>query len=246
MSATDWQSHSLASKTLEVFLLGCVDFPSAMRLQDRMWDEIASRTDSHGLVFVCEHPPTITIGSEGSFADVLVDQAELTSRQVDVRWISRGGGTFVHAPGQVAVYSILPPDRLKLGAAEFRDRLEQVLLLAAGDLHIPAERSVGAPGAVCRTGQFAFIGAGIREGVTHDGFFVNVSVPPEALSLVRWSESSPRITTVEAQRVKPMAISTVRECLVRRLAEVFGYEDYQLQTGHPSLKRTTRKVFVFS
>jgi len=243
---TDWQHAVQASSTLEVFLLGTVDFVSARNLQFRLLNQIATRTDTHGMVLVCEHPPTISIGREGSFEDVLIEREELVSRQMDVRWINRGGGAFVHAPGQVAVYPILPLDRLKLGLLEFRNRLEQTLLLTAKDLDVPATRGEEAPGAVCRCGQFAFIGAGVRSWVTHGGIFVNVSIAQEALNLVRWSGSNARVTTLAAQRLKPTAMSTVRESLVRRLAESFGYDDYQFQTGHPSLHRTTRKVYVYA
>ena len=243
---TDWQHIAQASSTLEVFLLGKVDFPSALGLQARLREELARRTDTHGIVLVCEHPPTISIGREGSFADVLVEREELVSRQMEVRWINRGGGAFVHAPGQVAVYPILPLDRLNLGLLEFRSRLEQTLLNAAEDLDVPATRGESAPGAVCRCGQFAFIGAGVRSWVSHGGMFVNVSIVQEALDLVRWSDSNVRATTLAAQRLRPTAMSTVRESLVRRLAEAFGYDDYQLHTGHPSLRRTTRKVYVYA
>ncbi len=243
---TDWQHAAQASSTLEVFLLGTVDFASARSLQIRLLDQIATRTDTHGIVLVCEHPPTISIGRAGSFADVLVEREELISRQMDVRWINRGGGAFVHAPGQVAVYPILPLDRLNLGLLEFRDRLEQTLRRAAGDLDVPATRGEAAPGAVCRCGQFAFIGAGVRSWVSHGGMFVNVSIVQEALDLVRWSDSNVRVTTLATQRLRPTAMSTVRESLIRRLAEAFGYDDYQLHTGHPSLRRTTRKVYVFA
>ena len=243
---TDWQHFSRASSTLEVFLLGRVDFPSALGLQARMLNQIAGRTDTHGVVLVCEHPPMISIGREGSFADVLVEREELVSRQMDVRWVNRGGGAFVHAPGQVAVYTILPLDRLKLGLLDFRSRLEQTLLRAAEDLDVRATRSAAAPGAVCRCGQFAFIGAGVRSWVSHGGMFVNVSIAQETLDLVRWSNSNVRVTALAAQRLKPTAMSTVRESLIRRLAESFGYDDYQLHTGHPMLHRTTRRVYVYA
>lgn len=245
-SPTDWQRHTQTSSTLEVYLLGTVDFPSALGLQSKILNEIVGRTDTHGVVLVCQHPPTISIGREGSFADVLIEREELVSRQLEVRWVQRGGGAIVHGPGQVAVYPILPLDRLKLGLLDFRNRLEQTLLYAAEDLKVPATRSAAAPGAACRCGQFAFIGAGVRSWVSHGGMFVNVSTPQQELDLVRWSDSPARVTTLAAQRVKPTAMSTVRESLIRRLAESFGYDDYQLHTGHPLLHRTTRKVYVYA
>lgn len=246
MSTSPWHQSSFSSSTLEVFLLGCVDFESSSRLLERLRDEIQSRGDSHGILVVCEHPPTITIGREGSFTDVLVDREELISRRIDVRWTSRGGGAILHAPGQVVIYPILPLDRLRRNVIEFRDCMEKSLILAARDLDVPAESGGLVPGAIGRCGQFAFIGAGVRSWVSHGGVFVNVSVPHDALRVVRWKQDAGAATSLSALRLKPTAMPTVRECLVRHLAEVLGYGDYQLYTGHPLLKRTRQKIYVFN
>ena len=243
---TDWEHVDRGSTALEVFLLGKVDFQSAMGLQARLLNQVAQRQDRHGIVLVCEHPPTISIGREGSFADVLVDQEELVARQMEIRWLNRGGGTFCHVPGQVAVYVMVPLDRLKLGLAEYRSRLEQTLVATASDLDVDAERAKHAHGATCRCGQFAFIGAGVRDWVTHGGMYVNVSVPQEPLELVRWTNGALRVTSLAAQRTRPTGMATVRESLVRNLAESLGYDNYHLYTGHPLLHRSTRKVYVYA
>lgn len=243
---TDWERAERSSNALEVFLLGRVDIESALRLQTRLLNQVAERQDTHGIVFVCEHPPAISIGREGSFADVLVEREELIARQMEIRWLSRGGGAFAHVPGQVAVYSLVPLMRLKLGLIEYRQLLERTLIATAADLEVEAEPGTTAPGAACRCGQFGFIGAGVRDGVTHGGMYVNVSVPPEALDLVRWTSGDQRATSLSAQRGRPTGIATVRASLVRHLAESLGYESYHLYTGHPLLRRSTRKVYVYA
>lgn len=198
------------------------------------------------MVLVCEHPPAISIGREGSFADVLIDRDELIAQQLEIRWLSRGGGAVAHVPGQIAVYSMIPLQRLNLGLVEYRQRLEQTLVAAAADLDVEATPGGQTPGAACRCGQFGFIGAGVRDGVTHGGMYVNVSVPPDALELVRWTRDAVRVTSLAAQRTRPTSIATVRESLVRNLAESLAYESYHLFTGHPLLHRSTRKVYVYA
>jgi lipoate-protein ligase B len=239
-----WEYAARSSSALEVFLLGKVDFESALELQSRLLDQIAGRQDKHGIVLVCEHPHTISIGREGSFADVLVEREDLISRQLEVRWLGRGGGTIAHVPGQVAVYPLVPLDRLKLGLSDYRQRLEQTLCAVAADLDVETAPATHVPGATCRCGQFAFIAAGVRDWVTHGGMYVNVSVPPEALDLVRWSDV--KVTSLSTQRSRPTAMHTVRESLIRHLAQSLGYEDYHLYTGHPLLHRSTRKVYVYA
>ncbi len=198
------------------------------------------------MVLVCEHPPAISIGREGSFADVLIDRDELIAQQLEIRWLSRGGGAIAHVPGQIAVYSIVPLQRLNLGLVDYRRRLEQTLVATASDVDVEATTGGATPGAACRCGQFGFIGAGVRDGVTHGGMYVNVSVPPDAIELVRWTRDAVRVTSLAAQRTRPTGIATVRESLVRNLAESLGYESYHLYTGHPLLHRSTRKVYVYA
>jgi lipoyl(octanoyl) transferase len=242
------KDHPDFSKTasLDVFLLGMVDLDTSLALQERLRREIASRNDAYGAILICEHPPSVTIGREGSFADVLVEREELVARKMDVRWLNRGGGTFVHLPGQLAASVIVPLDRLGLGLLSFRSSLENALIRTAADLKVPAERSTVAPGVVCRCGQFAFIGASVRDWVSHGGLYINVSVPQEALDLIRWSRAEHRVTSLATQRTRPTAMSTVRESLIRNLANSLGYDDYHAYSGHPLLHRTTRKVYVFA
>ena len=243
---TDRRDHLTMSSSLDVFLLGLVELDAAKVLQERLRREIAERNDTHGAILICEHPPCVTIGREGSFADVLVDQQELVSRRMDVQWLNRGGGTFVHLPGQLAVYVIVPLNRMKLGFLDFRTVLESSLTATAADLKVPAERATAVPGATCRCGQFAFIGASVRDWVSHGGMHLNVSVPQEALDLVRWTHSDVRITSLASQRTRPTAMSTVRESVIRNLTRSLGYGESHIYTGHPLLHRSTKKVYVYA
>ncbi len=243
---TDHRISSPMSSSLDVFLLGTVELGASLELQERLRREIAARTDCHGTILVCEHPPSISIGREGSFADVLVDREELISRRMEVRWINRGGGTFVHLPGQLSVSVVVPLERFQRGILDFRTALENSLIALAADLKVPAERGTALPGAACRCGQFAFIGAAVREGISHGGVHVNVSLPQEALDVVQWTDSDVRITSLAAQRTRPTAMSTVRESLIRNLAAALGYDSYHLYTGHPLLHRSSRKVYVYA
>lgn len=233
-----------ASSSLEVHLLGLVDFDAALFLQERLVYEISGRQDTYGALLICEHPPMITIGREGSRAHVLAEPRELTARQMDVRWLNRGGGCLVHAPGQLAVYPILPLARLGLGLAEYRQRLEQSVLAVAGELRVPAWPTPGKAGISCRLGQFAHVGSAVKSWVSYYGLFVNVNPALEFLRLTKPGPGDERVTSLAAQRQAVTPMHQVRESLVRNLAERLGYPKYHLYTGHPLLRRTTRRVYV--
>lgn len=237
-SATIWDLPREAS--LEVHLLGLVEYDACLYLQERLVAEIAGRNDGRGALLVCEHPPLITVGREGSRAHIICPPEELIARQMEVRWLSRGGGCVVHVPGQLALYPILPLDRRNLGLATLRERVELAVVDTCGELRIDACRQNELAGVWSRGGQLAQLGIAVHSGISSQGLFVNVNPRMDALRLIR--SGTGRITSMAAERRTPIAMSTVRESLIRRLAARLDYERYHLYTGHPLLRRTRRVV----
>jgi lipoyl(octanoyl) transferase len=225
---------------LQVFLLGVVDFDAALFLQERLMMDVANGDDGHGVLLVCEHPPVITIGREGSQADLCCGSEELTARQIEVRWLNRGGGALVHLPGQLALYPILPLAHRGLGLAAYRERLELGLLDMCREVRIRAWRRPSVAGVFCRGGQVASVGVAVRQWVSSYGLFVNVNPRMDAVHLVRSGDG--RASSLAAERGVPVPMPSVRESLIRRLAARLDYERYHLYTGHPLLKRTRRVV----
>ena len=225
---------------LEVYLLGLVDFDAALFLQERLMMDIAQSNNGRGALLVCEHPPLITVGREGSQADVRCEPHELTARQIEVRWLNRGGGCLVHAPGQLAAYPILPLERRGCGLASYRDRLEHAMLDTCRELHVRAWRQPDGAGIFCRGGQVAYVGVAVRSGISSHGLFVNVNSRMDAMSLIR--SGYRRASSLAAERGLPVAMHSVRESLVRRLAARLEYGRFHLYTGHPLLRRTRRVV----
>lgn len=230
------------SDPLEVHLLGLVDFDAAAFLQERLVYETSGREDRGGGLLLCEHPPLVTIGREGSRAHLRVEQNEFVARQIDVRWSNRGGGCLVHCPGQLAVYPIVPLERIGIRPAEYTGRLIDAVIDLCTEMRIPAWPSEDGRGISCRLGRFASIGAAIKSGVTHHGLFVNVAPPMDLIRLVDNGPRSERQTSLSAQRARATEMHTVREGLIRHVAEVLGYTRFHLYTGHPLLKRTVRRV----
>lgn len=239
-----WSLAERASDSLEVYLLGLVDFEAALFLQERLVYEIAGRNDSLGGLLLCEHPPLVTVGREGSRSHILVEPRELVSRQIDVRWLNRGGGCVLHAPGQLAVYPIVPLDRLGFGLAEFRRRLETAAVQACRDSRIPAERRDDAPGIWCHRGQLGHTGVAVKSWISYHGLFLNVSPALPLQRLVRSNRHGEPVTSLSCQREHTVAMHKVRENLIHHLASQLGYDRMHLYTGHPLLRRTRTKAFV--
>ncbi|MBL8852280.1 MAG: hypothetical protein JNG89_21590 [Planctomycetaceae bacterium] len=230
------------SASLEVYLLGLVDFDSALALQERLVFDFSGRDDRQGALLLCEHPPLVTLGREASADHVLVNPAELRSVEIDVRWVARGGGAIAHAPGQLAVYPILPLQRLGLGLSEFRTRLEESLVAVCHDVQIPAKRREQEAGVWSRSGRVGFIGAAVKSWVSYFGAYLNVDLDPSFLGLASSDPDKERSTSLQAQRLQRVSMAAVRAGMLRRVAEQFGYERHHIYGGHPLLKRRTQRV----
>src|SRR5437588_11512158 len=91
--------------SLQVYLLGTVDFEDMLQCQRRLVYEV-SGDRSRAALLLCEHPPLISVGREGSREHIRFEPKDLAAREWPVRWVNRGGGCLLHLPGQLAVYPI--------------------------------------------------------------------------------------------------------------------------------------------
>lgn len=237
------RSHTAA---LDVRLLGTVDFESALFLQDRLVYEISGRNDLYGGLLLCEHPPLITVGRSGSRSHIQLEPKDLLARRLGVRWLNRGGGCLVHAPGQLAVYPVLPLDRLGLSPREYRSRLIAAVLEVCSELSVPAWAVEQTAGVAGRTGQFAFIGAAVKRWVAYQGLYINVRPVLQMQRLVSCGRNGLKPTSLESLRGRVTPMAAVREALIRNLAHRLGYDEYHVFTGHPLLKRTRRVTNVYA
>lgn len=214
---------------LEAHLLGQIDFTECLALQQRLARLVGSRDDGQICLLLCEHPPIITVGRGGSPGEVQLDAQTLRSRQIDVRWVRRGGPCLVHAPGQLAAYLIVPLRWHGLSVGGHLDRFQSGVLRVLEALGIAGRLRPGRHGIWGRTGQLAAFGIAVRDWVTLHGAFLNVGPP---MGLFRLVETDPfertPMSCLVAELQKPAKMTTVRAELVCRLAEAFGCDRYHL------------------
>ena len=231
-----------SSESLEVYLLGVVDFDAVQTLQRMVLDDLSQRDDRLGVLIVCEHPPIVSIGHDGSIADLVAEPEDLVARQIDVRYVARSGGVILHGPGQLAGYLMLPLDRLGISQTAFDRRVQIVLQQIADELQMPAWPGRTLPGLECRCGQFAWLGSGLDSGSSSHGFVLNVGPDVVGQRLVQPAPAGGAIASMSMQKMRIIPMPKVREALVRHLSAEFGYDDFHVYTRHPLLTRTTKLV----
>ncbi|MDG1895215.1 MAG: hypothetical protein P8J37_09920 [Fuerstiella sp.] len=238
----DWESFTNNTiEAAEVRLLGLVDVPSVLALQKLIVHEVKRQGQLSAAVLICEHPPTITVGQDGSLLDLPVDQRQLEARLIEVHRVQRKGGTILHQPGQLAVYVVVNLDECGLGENEFRWRLQKAIINTCRDSRVVARRSGDDPNVVTgRHGLVCETGIGIDDRVTCFGAFMNVSVRLDEARQFGRGIHGERISSLNAERVRPSIMAHVRASLIKHTCENVGYPEYHIHTGHPFLKRVQR------
>lgn len=224
---------------LEAHLLGTLDHHACLALQQRLVFESSGQADRRIALLLCEHPPLVTIGRQGSRSHVLFGSDELRSRRLEVNWVARGGGAVLHAPGQLAIYPIVPLAPFGWTVGEFLQRFERGLFDTLSALRLAPQTRCGRRGLWGRSGQLVMIGAAVRNWTTYHGAFINVAPP---LELVRGIVSDPPewapASSLSVERQQAVRMTDVRSRLVPSLARAFDCERFQLYTGHPLARQT--------
>ncbi len=216
------------------YLLGCVDFEDCLSLTRRLAYDALSRGDGRIAVLLCEHPPLVTIGRAGSRANVRLTGDQLSAPALAIRYLGRGGGAILHAPGQLAIYPVVPLAWHGWSVGEYLRRLQSALAGTLRDLNVEPQAVNGGYSLAGRRGLLASIGVSVRQGVTGQGAFLNVCPDMrEQRSIVSLGGHS--MSSVLSERPLPVRMSGVRASLVAHLATALDCDRHHLHTGHPLL-----------
>src|SRR5437868_1807519 len=88
------RASQIEERGLEAYLLGTLDWDSALAIKRRLADQVAGDVQ-RSAVLLHELGPVITVGRQGSSQDIGFEPQELEARSWPVRWINRGGGSLL-------------------------------------------------------------------------------------------------------------------------------------------------------
>lgn len=220
--------------TLQVYLLGTVDFDAILRLQRRLQFE-ASGDRIQAALILCEHPPLISVGRHGSQNHIHLEPNELAVRGWPVRWVRRGGGCWLHLPGQFAVYAVLPLGRLRIPVPAHLRCLASVVQRSLANFDVGCEAAAG--GVQVNGRPIANLGVAVQEWVSAFGLCLNVYPSLDAFRHVRCSPGSQAtMTSLERERRGRVKPALVRERIIEHFQTVFGFAGVSLFSSHPALQ----------
>ena len=236
-------SDVLSEHVLDVHLLGTVGFDEYVRLQRRLAYALQRESSPRAVLLLCEHQPIITVGRAGSRSHIHLTTDELDRERLAVRWVERAGGCVLHAPGQLAVYPLLPLRRLGWRGEDYPERLQDILAAAIKSLGITTQVAAEGHGLQGRTGLLAALGVSQRRGISTFGAYINVAPTMTHFDRIETAanNASPRPVTMGcllAERRWPVKMTSVRAAVVESLVAALGCARHNLHTGHLWLRET--------
>jgi lipoyl(octanoyl) transferase len=183
---------------LEIVRAGRVGYTEALAWQRRLAHERITGRLPHDLLVLLEHPPVVTLG-RGS------DRAHLLSTaDIEVVEIERGGDVTYHGPGQLVGYPILDLRGYRTDLHWYLRTLEAALMHALGLLGLAAERRDGLTGVWTQGRKIASIGVHVKQWVTWHGFALNVTTDLAAFDrIVPCGLSGVVMTSIAGERRQP-------------------------------------------
>ena len=206
------------------------------------WQRVLARARidgelDHDLVLLLEHAPVVTLGRGSRDENVVASPEALRDAGVDRVEIERGGDVTYHGPGQLVGYPIIDLGGYRKDLHWYLRRLEEVLILALGELGIGAFRVPDFTGVWVGNGHLASdpsaraagkartiasIGVHVSRWVTWHGFALNLT--QEAVDGFRWivpcGIDQVKMTSVEAEGGEP-GLDLVRPLIKNAFADAF-------------------------
>jgi len=213
-----------------------LDVVSLLPLGPRPYDDVVAlqqdartraKAGGRETLFLLEHADVITVGRNAGTGDLHVPAGQLESLGVTLRPSDRGGKLTFHGPGQLVAYPILRLEGSERDVKLLVRRLEEVLILTAGDFGVVAARSdVPARWSSVWVGndKLAAIGVHLSDWVTTHGVALNVTTQLERFDLfVPCGIPDGGVTSLEKARpgLPPPSVADAAERFVVHFARVF-------------------------
>jgi lipoate-protein ligase B len=233
----NWADDSAAPPdVLQVYLLGVVEFDAVLRLQRRLHYDVSGDPSQAALV-VCEHPSQVTMGRHASRNHLKVDPEE---HGWPTRWVARGGGAWLHQPGQLALYPIFPLTPLRLAIPAYLHALTGTMARVFDDFSVRQRLWTNDCGVWIGDRLAAAVGISVRHLVTSFGAILNICPDLDGFRGIQAHPTATApMTSLERERHGPVRMSHVRELMLEHFQAIFGFRRCSLFTDHPLLHPPT-------
>jgi len=236
------------NRSLHVRRLGCVEYEDGLAMQKALVDARAQGLVPDTLLLL-EHPRVITLGRAAKAQNILWSRAELEERGFAVFETNRGGDVTYHGPGQIVGYPILDlkPDRKDV--RKYVASVEEVMIRAAAEYGVKAERVAGRTGVWTEQGKLGAIGVHISRWITSHGFAFNVRTDlADFAAIIPCGISDAAVASLQMLLGDAPPLHEVEDVLSLKAGEVWESEVFEvapeLRTVSVTLQREDGRVLL--
>ncbi len=126
--------------------------------------------DTPDEIWLLEHPPVFTLGRNGKQEHIL------SSSDIPVIPIDRGGQVTYHGPGQLIAYLLLDIKRRGMGVRHLVSQIEQSIIDTLAEYGLQACARREAPGVYINEAKIAALGLRIKKGCSFHGLSLNLNM----------------------------------------------------------------------
>jgi len=217
--------HDRLDKKWFCIELPAMEYREAWNLQSLLVAARREKVIDTDVILLLEHLPVLTLGRRGGLNNLTVSADFLEKAGIPVIQVERGGNITFHGPGQLVIYPIIDLRVARLAVGDYVENLEEVMIRAAFDWGINAERNPINRGIWVGNNKLGSVGIAIRRGICFHGMAFNVN-----LSLKPFGWINPcglqdiGTTSMEQELSRKVSMNQVRESAKRHLEAVFGVE----------------------
>ena len=214
--------------------LGLIDYNAAWQLQKELFNsaieyKLAQKQmpEANHTLLVCEHPHVYTLGKSAEQKNLLLNESELSERNIATYNIERGGDITYHGPGQLVVYPIFDIEVLKIGVKEFVYRVEQCIINTLKYYGIESERIDGRIGIwigkdTTNERKIAAIGIKCSRFITMHGLALNVNTDLNLFNnIIPCGIVDKAVTSIEKEIGRSIDIIDVKNKLINEFSTTF-------------------------
>ena len=196
--------------------LGQTDYETVWQAMKQFTLQRDADTDDE--LWVTQHFPVYTQGLNGR------QEHLLSTSDIPVVQVDRGGQVTYHGPGQLVIYCLLDLNRLGIGIRQLVMFIEEAIidLLKTYDIDAYAKRE--APGVYVGQAKIAALGLRIRKGYCYHGLSLNLDMDLTPFSGINPCGFKGLEVTQLSYHVENFSLEQVSRQLCSQLISTIGYE----------------------
>lgn len=211
------------NNTLIIRQLNQLDYTTVWHAMQHFTDH--RDEDTLDELWLVEHPPVFTQGQAGK------EEHLLTTGDIPVVKVDRGGQVTYHGPGQQVIYFLINLKRRKLGVRQLVTLIENGIVNALGKFDINAYAKADAPGVYVDERKVASLGLRVRKGCSFHGLALNVNMDLEPFLRINPCGYAGMEMIQTADINGPASVEQAGKALVEELVALFEVEHVEHKEG---------------